>query len=146
MLVQDASSQAIWVETVDHEFSTQRASDAAKAYIRSRKDWQEPQESGDEDLAIEARVKNILSRIQVYSCQDVYDVLNAIELFRSTQRLGLSINRRLSPRLLVVDSLSAVLTSLLRIGDGVGHATMMHLSRELRQVASDFDLVVLVSE
>ncbi|KAF9153595.1 DNA repair protein rad51d [Linnemannia schmuckeri] len=145
MLVQDESLQAIWIETVDHEFSAQRASDTAKAYIRSQKDWQEPQELGDDDLAMEAHVKNVLSRIQVYSCQDVYDVLNAIELFRSTRRLGPSINRRLSPRLLVVDSLSAVLTNLLRMGDGVGHATMMHLSRELRQVASDFDLVVLVT-
>jgi hypothetical protein len=83
----------------------------------------------------------------VYSCPDVYGVLNVIEMFRSTQRRpGASRPHRLSPRLFVVDSLSAVLTSLLRMGDGVGHATMMHLSRELRQVASDFGLVVLVSD
>ena len=74
-------------------------------------------------------------------------MLDAIEMFRSTKRRpGPPRNHRLSPRLFVVDSLSAVLTSLLRMGDGVGHATMMHLSRELRQVASDFDLVVLVSD
>ncbi|KAH7047707.1 hypothetical protein BKA57DRAFT_44020 [Linnemannia elongata] len=146
MLVQDESSQAFWIETVNHEFSVQHASDTAKAFLLSRKDWrQEPQESGKEDLVLEACVKNVLSRIQVYSCQDVYDVLNTIEMFRSTQRRpGPPGNHRLSPRLFVVDSLSEVLTNLLRIGDGVGHATMMHLSRELRQVASDFDLVVLV--
>lgn len=92
-------------------------------------------------------MKNVLSRIQVYSCQDVYDVLNAIEVFRSTHRRHSPCSpSRLSPRIFVVDSLSTVLTNLLRMGDGVGHATMMHLSRELRQVASDFDLVVLVGE
>ncbi|KAG9069384.1 DNA repair protein rad51d [Linnemannia hyalina] len=147
MLVQDESSQAVWIETVDYEFSAQRASDTAKAFILSRKDQQqEPQESGEGGLVLEAHVKNVLSRIQVYSCQDVYDVLNAIEMFRSTQRRpDPPRSHRLSPRLFVVDSLSAVLTNLLRMGDGVGHATMMHLSRELRQVASDFDLVVLVT-
>lgn len=54
MLVQDESSQAVWIETVDHEFSAQRASDAAKAFILSRKDQRQgPQESNEEDLALE---------------------------------------------------------------------------------------------
>jgi hypothetical protein len=95
---------------------------------------------------MQIRVKNILSRLQVYSCQDVYDVLSAIEMFRSAHPCATpSSSRRDSTRVLVIDSLSTVLTNLLRVGDGVGHATMMHLSRELRQIASDFDLVVLVS-
>jgi len=47
-------------------------------------------------------------------------------------------------KLLVIDSLSSVLTNLLRMGDGAGHATMMHVSRELRQIASDYDIAVLV--
>lgn len=54
MLVQDESSQAFWIETVNHEFSVQRASDTAKAFLLSRKDRrQEPQESGKEDLVLE---------------------------------------------------------------------------------------------
>jgi len=61
MLVQDKSSQAIWIETVDHEFSAQRASDTAKAFILSRKDRrQEPQESGEEVLALEVIFNAVL--------------------------------------------------------------------------------------
>ncbi|KAK3845422.1 MAG: P-loop containing nucleoside triphosphate hydrolase protein [Linnemannia gamsii] len=146
LLVQDESLRAIWIETGDHEFSAQRASETAKTFILKQNVLQGPHESIVEELAIEMRVKNVLSRIQVYSCHDVYDVLSAIGVFRSTQlRVGLSGFHRVSPRVFVIDSLSAVLSSLLRMGDGVGHATMMHLSRELRQVASDFDLVVLVT-
>ncbi|KAF9542594.1 hypothetical protein EC957_001801 [Mortierella hygrophila] len=54
MLVQDESSQAVWIETLDYEFSAQRASDTAKALIFSLKDQQkEPQESDEEGLALE---------------------------------------------------------------------------------------------
>ncbi|KAF9134521.1 hypothetical protein BGW39_006786 [Mortierella sp. 14UC] len=114
LLVQDESSKAIWIETVDHEFSAQRASESARTSILSQLNRQGPQESDDDDSAVEPRAAPS----------------------------GL---RRDSARVLVIDSLGTVLTSLLRMGDGVGHATMMHLSRELRQVASDFDLVVLVT-
>ncbi|KAF9090491.1 hypothetical protein BGX29_011440 [Mortierella sp. GBA35] len=146
LLVQDASSQAIWIETIDNEFSAQRASDTAKAHLLSRKTPQGPQESEAEQADIEAKVKSVLSRIQVYNCRDVYDILNAIEMFRTERRrVDHSDPPRPSTKLFVIDSLSAVLTNLLRMGDGVGHATMMHLSRELRQIASDYDLVVLVT-
>ncbi|KAG0213198.1 hypothetical protein BGX33_003078 [Mortierella sp. NVP41] len=53
LLVQDASSQAIWIETIDNEFSAQRASDTAKAHLLSRKTPQEPQESEAEQADIE---------------------------------------------------------------------------------------------
>jgi RecA/RadA recombinase len=53
MLVQEELSQAIWIETVDHEFSAQRASDIAKVYILRQKECQEQQESGDENDIIE---------------------------------------------------------------------------------------------
>ncbi|KAF9904708.1 DNA repair protein rad51d [Linnemannia zychae] len=114
LLVREESSRAIWIETVDHEFSAQRASETAKACILSQRDQQESDESNNDDSAVEPRAAP-------------------------------SVPRRDSTRVLVIDSLSTVLASLLRMGDGVGHATMMHLSRELRQVASDFDLVVLVT-
>lgn len=61
MLVQDESSQAFWIETVNHEFSVQRASDTAKAFLLSRKDRrQEPQESGKEDLVLEVSFNAVL--------------------------------------------------------------------------------------
>lgn len=53
MLVHDELSQAIWIETVDNEFSAQRASSIAKMHILRQREWQEQQESVDENSAIE---------------------------------------------------------------------------------------------
>ncbi|KAG0207600.1 hypothetical protein BGX28_001191 [Mortierella sp. GBA30] len=143
MLVNDPASQAIWIDTLDGEFSAQRASEIIQVQLARQAKGPESAHSSEE-LSVEGRIMAIISRIQVYACHDAYELLTAIEsVRRSLEEVDTA--SALTTRLVVIDSLSTVLTELLRGTDGAGHATMMHTSRELRELASDFNLAVLVT-
>ncbi|KAK3810773.1 MAG: P-loop containing nucleoside triphosphate hydrolase protein [Benniella sp.] len=147
MLVHNRTSQAIWIDTLDSGFSAQRASDVVRAHIQERQQEQtEENEQYEGDALVEDQVAGVLSRIQVYTCRDVYDVINVVEVIR-THFEQADNGSGIEPfaRIVVIDSLTAVFTGLLRGTDGVGHATMMHTARELRRLALDFNVVVLVT-
>ncbi|KAG0056372.1 DNA repair protein rad51d [Gryganskiella cystojenkinii] len=134
LLLQDRSAQVIWIDAHSAGFSAQQASDIARARI---------QQIADQDWNIEEVISNILSRIQVFVCQDAYEILDAIEAVR--KRLLQPIEgSTLMPKLLVVDSLARSMNGILRISDGVGHATMIYTMRELRALAQGHSLAVLV--
>ncbi|KAG0261359.1 hypothetical protein BG011_001072 [Mortierella polycephala] len=138
MLVQDPVARALWIDTVNEGFPTQHASDIAREFLLRQPKTEVYGQS------IESQVTSIVARIQVYVCGDIYNVLTAIEAIR--QHLEREGSAPESPtRLLVIDSLFAVLTGVVRGTDVVGRATMMHASRELRQLASDFNLVILIT-
>ncbi|KAF9288346.1 hypothetical protein BGZ68_000388, partial [Mortierella alpina] len=99
---------------------------------------------GVEGLSTENQLMAIISRIQVYACRDVYELLATFDSIRRSLKNAESASD-LTARVLIIDSLSAVLTDVLRGTDGTGHATMMHTSRELRRLASDFNLATLVT-
>ncbi|KAF9993086.1 hypothetical protein BGZ79_002314 [Entomortierella chlamydospora] len=141
MLVQDKTSRAIWIDTLDGGFSAQRASNVVRSHL-SRQST--PPKSGlpVEDRTIQDQISEILSRIQIYSCRDIYDVISVTESIRENLE---DTSLRNITRLVVVDSMSTVLTGLLRGTDGAGHATMIHSARELGLLAVDFGLVVLVT-
>jgi len=113
-----------------------------------------------------------LSRIQVFVCQDVYEVLDILETLKKTLEVSTSDSPTVS-RLVVIDSLARTMNGVLRLSDGVGtkrlswlarsltlegpavsnefffsvlgHATMMHTMRVLRGMAQKHALAVLVS-
>ncbi|KAF9967949.1 hypothetical protein BGZ70_007583 [Mortierella alpina] len=144
MLVNDPNSQAIWVDTLDGEFSSQRISAIIQAQLaKTAVEGKRPKE-GAEELSIENQLMALMSRIQIYACRDVHELLAAFDLIRHSLEAS-ETPSNLTARILVIDSLSTVLTEVLRGTDGAGHATMMHTSRELRQLASDFSLVTLVT-
>ncbi|KAI7817098.1 P-loop containing nucleoside triphosphate hydrolase protein [Gamsiella multidivaricata] len=132
MLARDKGSRAIWIDTLDGGFSAQRASDVIRTYNSRQKG---PLDDGQFEGE---------TPIEVYSCRDVYDVVNAIETIHADLEQGPSVSDS-TTRLVIIDSLTKVLTGLLRGVDGVGHATMIHTARELRRLASDFGLVLLVT-
>ncbi|ORZ12929.1 P-loop containing nucleoside triphosphate hydrolase protein [Lobosporangium transversale] len=133
MLIQDRSSYAIWIDTLDGGFSGQRTSDIIQTQLSQQEDFDVPKEQALE----------ILSRIHLCACQDIFDIINAIESIRKglEQPTVASLS---SIRLIVIDSMSEVLTKLMQNDNNTGYATMMHLSRELRRIAIDFNLTVLV--
>ncbi|KAG0003524.1 hypothetical protein BGZ65_001625 [Modicella reniformis] len=145
LLVRNKASRAIWIDTLDGGFSARRASDVVRTHIQQQQQQQQANENRqhEEVPSIEDQITSVLSRIQVYACRDVYDVINVVEVIRVNFEEVSALES--FARIVVVDSLTPVLTGLLRGTDGVGHATMMHTARELRRLASDFNIVVLVT-
>ncbi|KAG0037093.1 hypothetical protein BGZ82_003162 [Podila clonocystis] len=90
---------------------------------------------------IETRLRHVLDRITIYTCPDINSLLTTIqslhgELTPCTNSL---------PTLVVIDPLSAILTNLLWANDGAGPATIMHTSRQLRVLAQDLNVAVLLT-
>ncbi|KAG0321503.1 DNA repair protein rad51d [Dissophora globulifera] len=138
LLVQSKTSRAIWIDTLDGGFSARRTSDVIRAHI-ARLATERVEMTLTED-----RIVDILSRIHVYACRDIYDVIGVVETIRSS--CDKTSSEQVQPaQLIVIDSLTTVLTGLLHGTDGAGHATMMHTSRELRGLARDFNIAVLMS-
>ncbi|KAF8933743.1 DNA repair protein rad51d [Dissophora ornata] len=144
MLVRDKTSRAIWIDTLDGGFSAQRSSDIIRAHMHLEEESPTEASACSRNNDRSEQVKGALSRIQVYGCRDVYDVINVIEAIRADFEQADQTSEP-AARLIVIDSLTTVLTGLLRGTDGVGHATMMHTARELRRLALDFDVTLMVT-
>ncbi|KAF9947954.1 hypothetical protein BGZ72_010112 [Mortierella alpina] len=144
MLVNDPTSQAIWVDTLGGEFSAQRISAIIQAQLARSAMVEGTTTETVKEPSTENLLMTIISRIQIYSCRDVYELLAAFDAIRHSLRDS-EATSNLTARVLVIDSLSTVLTEVLWGTDGAGHATMMHTSKELRRLASDFNLVTLVT-
>ncbi|XP_026528242.1 DNA repair protein RAD51 homolog 4 [Notechis scutatus] len=85
-----------------------------------------------------------LRRIQVFRAFDAYkilDVLQEVHSYMSQQILSTS-----GPvKLLIVDSVSAVICPFLGLRQPDGMALMMHLAREMKTLAKEFGIAILLT-
>ncbi|XP_013915765.1 PREDICTED: DNA repair protein RAD51 homolog 4 [Thamnophis sirtalis] len=85
-----------------------------------------------------------LRRIQVFRAFDAYkmlDVLQEVRSYMAKQILSTS-----GPvKLLIVDSISAVICPFLGLRQPDGMALMMHLAREMKSLAKEFGIAVLLT-
>ncbi|GJJ72300.1 nucleoside diphosphate-linked moiety X motif 19, mitochondrial [Entomortierella parvispora] len=135
LLLTDSTALVIWIDAHSGGFSAQLASDFSRARIQ--------QQQLDQGQDIEEVISSILSRIQVFVCQDAYEVLDILESLKKTLELP-DPDSPSASRLVVIDSLARTMNGVLRLSDGVGHATMMHTMRVLRGMAQQYALTVLV--
>ncbi|KFW86401.1 DNA repair protein RAD51 4, partial [Manacus vitellinus] len=85
-----------------------------------------------------------LQRIQVARVFDVYEMLSALQELRD--RLSQQVMSSTGPlKIVVIDSVSAVIYPLLGGRQSEGLAIMMQLSRELKTLAREFSLAVVVT-
>ncbi|KAF9580602.1 DNA repair protein rad51d [Lunasporangiospora selenospora] len=136
LILADEHATAFWIDTLEGGFSAQRMSEAIRNFITKRGSLDVPHD--------EEQVSKALSRIQVVGCQDVYELVDAIESIGSTISKAKESGTEI-PQLVVIDPISELLTGILRIPDGIGHATMMHAMRRLRSIAQEFNTTVLVT-
>ncbi|XP_010184455.1 PREDICTED: DNA repair protein RAD51 homolog 4 [Mesitornis unicolor] len=93
----------------------------------------------DEEEQLEA-----LQRVQVVRVFDVYEMLSAMQKLRD--RLSQQVVSSVGPlKIVVVDSVSAVVYPLLGGRQSEGLAIMMQLARELKTLAREFSLAVVVT-
>ncbi|NXF29704.1 RA51D protein, partial [Nyctibius bracteatus] len=85
-----------------------------------------------------------LQRIQVVRVFDIYEMLSALQELRD--RLSQQVVSSMGPlKIVVIDSVSAVIYPLLGGKQSEGLAIMMHLARELKTLAKEFSLAVVVT-
>ncbi|KFQ37373.1 DNA repair protein RAD51 4, partial [Mesitornis unicolor] len=85
-----------------------------------------------------------LQRVQVVRVFDVYEMLSAMQKLRD--RLSQQVVSSVGPlKIVVVDSVSAVVYPLLGGRQSEGLAIMMQLARELKTLAREFSLAVVVT-
>ncbi|XP_063154480.1 DNA repair protein RAD51 homolog 4 [Candoia aspera] len=85
-----------------------------------------------------------LRRIQIFHAFDAYkmlDVLQEVRSYMAQQILSTS-----GPvKLLIVDSISAVICPFLGLRQPDGMALMMHLAREMKTLAKEFEIAILLT-
>ncbi|NWX48093.1 RA51D protein, partial [Steatornis caripensis] len=85
-----------------------------------------------------------LQRIQVVRVFDIYEMLSALQELRD--RLSQQVMSSMGPlKIVVIDSVSAVIYPLLGCKQSEGLAIMMQLARELKTLAREFSLAVVVT-
>ncbi|NXE82221.1 RA51D protein, partial [Cochlearius cochlearius] len=85
-----------------------------------------------------------LERIQVVRVFDIYEMLSALQELRD--RLSQQVVSPMGPlKIVVIDSVSAVIYPLLGGKQSEGLAIMMQLARELKTLAREFSLAVVVT-
>ncbi|KAK2525653.1 DNA repair protein RAD51 homolog 4 isoform X2 [Columba livia] len=93
----------------------------------------------DEEEQLEA-----LQRIQVVRAFDIYEMLSALQDLRD--RLSQQVVSSMGPlKVVVIDSVSAVIYPLLGGKQSEGLAIMMQLAKELKTLAREFSLAVVVT-
>ncbi|XP_017684405.1 PREDICTED: DNA repair protein RAD51 homolog 4 isoform X1 [Lepidothrix coronata] len=113
--------------------------DSTGGFIASRLYQMLQAQTEDEEEQLEA-----LQRIQVARVFDVYEVLSALQELRD--RLSQQVMSSTGPlKIVVIDSVSAVIYPLLGGRQSEGLAIMMQLSRELKTLAREFSLAVVVT-
>ncbi|KAL8198771.1 UNVERIFIED_CONTAM: DNA repair protein rad51d [Gekko kuhli] len=86
-----------------------------------------------------------LQRIQVTRVFDAYKLLDVLHEFRSTVAQEQVISASAPVKILVVDSVSAVICPLLGSRQPDGMALMMHVARELKMLAKELGVAVVVT-
>ncbi|KAI9236631.1 MAG: P-loop containing nucleoside triphosphate hydrolase protein [Podila humilis] len=134
LLLEHDNSRVIWIETNNGSFSAERANNTAKAQLKKIASKQDSRD-------IETRLRHVLDRITIYTCPDINSLLDTIQQLHA--ELPPLANR--PPIFVVIDPLSAILTNLLWAPDGAGPATIMHTSRQLRVLAHDLSVAVVIT-
>ncbi|NWT17514.1 RA51D protein, partial [Vireo altiloquus] len=109
------------------------------------------QTEDEEEQAIVGRLRlcfvpqlEALQRIQVVRVFNIYELLSALQEVRD--RLSQQVVSSMGPlKMMVLDSVSAVIYPLLGGRQSEGLALMMQLSRELKTLAREFSLAVVVT-
>ncbi|NWI94838.1 RA51D protein, partial [Pitta sordida] len=102
------------------------------------------QTEDEEEQASSPELLEALQRIQVVRVFDVYEVLSALQELRD--RLSQQVVSSTGPlKIVVIDSVSAVIYPLLGGRQSEGLAIMMQLARELKTLAREFSLAVVVT-
>ncbi|NXH91534.1 RA51D protein, partial [Edolisoma coerulescens] len=97
-----------------------------------------------EDEEEQASSPGALQRIQVVRVFSIYELLSALQELRD--RLSQQVVSSVGPlKMVVLDSVSAVIYPLLGGRQSEGLALMMQLSRELKTLAREFSLAVVVT-
>ncbi|NXJ93282.1 RA51D protein, partial [Corythaixoides concolor] len=101
-------------------------------------------QSQAEDEEEQASSPGALQRIQVVRVFDIYEMLSALQELRD--RLSKQVVSSMGPvKIVVIDSVSAVIYPLLGGKQSEGLAIMMQLARELKTLAREFSLAVVVT-
>ncbi|NWS10738.1 RA51D protein, partial [Pachyramphus minor] len=101
-------------------------------------------EDEEEQASSSGAGRSALQRIQVVRVFDVYELLRALQELRD--RLSQQVVSSTGPlKIVVIDSVSAVIYPLLGGRQSEGLAIMMQLSRELKTLAREFSLAVVVT-
>ncbi|CAG8649655.1 4048_t:CDS:10, partial [Funneliformis caledonium] len=78
--------------------------------------------------------ENVMNRIQVFKCFDVYSMMEFIDDVRD----------HLENQLIIIDSLTAIFAPLLGVSQTQGHSLMVTLARILRNLAKEYNIAVMV--
>ncbi|KAF9426455.1 hypothetical protein BGZ94_006500 [Podila epigama] len=132
-LLENETNRVYWIETADRLFSAESAYNTALDLFNKMPASREMSDTDTETL-----VSGVLDRITISTCPDVNNLLHTVQLLHQ-ELVGCA------PTLVVVDSLSTILIDLLWAADGAGPATVMHISRQLRSLAQERNVAVLVS-
>ncbi|KFQ52520.1 DNA repair protein RAD51 4, partial [Pelecanus crispus] len=102
------------------------------------------QTGDEEEQASSPGLLEALQRIQVVRVFDIYEMLSALQELRD--RLSQQVVSSVGPlKIVVIDSVSAVIYPLLGGKQSEGLAIMMQLARELKTLAREFSLAIVVT-
>ncbi|KAG0346417.1 DNA repair protein rad51d [Podila humilis] len=146
LLQKHESSRVVWIETSDdHRLSSEKAYEMAAVHLKSlHRESEGDAQSYDGSLDVK-KVTSVLGRIIIHECSGIKSLFNLLDNIHQIHDELAQVNADSPPMLIVVDSLSTVLTDHLWATDGSGHALVMQISRQLRALAQDLNLVVLVT-
>ncbi|NXA94399.1 RA51D protein, partial [Melanocharis versteri] len=112
--------------------------------LRAQTEDEEEQASPGETEAVVCVQLEALQRIQVVRVFNIYELLRAVQELRD--HLSQQVVSSVGPlKMVVLDSVSAVVYPLLGGRQSEGLALMMQLSRELKTLAREFSLAVVVT-
>ncbi|NXE40376.1 RA51D protein, partial [Ptilorrhoa leucosticta] len=104
----------------------------------------EEEQASSPGAGLFALSKTALQRVQVVRVFNIYELLRALQELRD--RLSQQVVSSMGPlKMVVLDSVSAVIYPLLGGRQSEGLALMMQLSRELKTLAREFSLAVVVT-
>lgn len=104
------------------------------------------EDNGDEDkmTAEEEFLVHVLSKVKCFSVFDAFKLLDILEDIYL--QLKLQEDEFFAPlRLIVIDSLAAVISPILGGKQSIGHSVMMQLSRLMKAIAFEFHVAIVVS-
>lgn len=132
---------AIYIDT-GNSFSSSRIAEMFSAQVEvneeQMKDEMAPEESPEEFLA------HVLSKIECYQAFDAFKTVDILEnIYNNLKTQNSPFYRSL--RLIVIDSLGAVISPILGGNQMIGHGVMMQISRILKILAHEFNVAIVVS-
>ncbi|CAI2179190.1 6233_t:CDS:10 [Funneliformis geosporum] len=87
--------------------------------------------------------ENVMNRIQVFKCFDVYSMMEFIDDVRDHLE-NKEKNEYTNIKLMIIDSLTAIFAPLLGVSQTQGHSLMVTLARILRNLAKEYNIAVMV--